>query len=148
MEQGSKAVLRDANSGSDHAFIYSTWRNALWYAKRRAPSDADAFYKALSEEISRILKGLGTRVNIACLSDDPDMLLGWSVIQDGRLEFVYVKRDYRGKGIGRLLCKGFKSFDPPETKIGKSLVEKFLKEQHGRKEEIESRLAQPDALPD
>jgi ribosomal protein S18 acetylase RimI-like enzyme len=145
MEQGNKAVLREVRNGSDHAFLYSTWRNALWFAEKRDPKDADQFYKDASEKITAILKNPEALVKIACLADDPDMLLGWTVSHGTHLKFVYVKIDYRGKGIGRLLTKGFKTFDEPQTKIGKAIAEKLLKEKHGREERRkEETETQPD----
>lgn len=130
MDQSTKVVVRELMGGSDHAFIYSTWRNALWYAERRDEKEADHFYKSASEKIAALLKNPDIHVRIACLADDPDMLLGWAVLQNDRLEFIYVKIDYRRKGIGHILSKGFKTFSEPETRIGKSLKEKY-----GRKEE-------------
>ncbi len=133
MDGGTQAILREAKSGSDHAFLYSTWRNALWYAEKRDQKTADQFYKDASEKIATLLKLPGIKIRIACLDDDPDMLLGWAVLRSAHLEFVYVKIDYRRKGIGRLLTKGFKTFSEPQTKIGKS-----LKEKHGRQEETKN----------
>jgi ribosomal protein S18 acetylase RimI-like enzyme len=130
MSEAGRAIIREANTGSDHAFLYSTWRNALWYAEKRDPKEADSFYKTQSDEIAKILRSDDARTKIACLGDDSDMLLGWAVFLGTHLKFVYVKIDYRGKGIGKLLTKGFKTFDEPQTKIGKSLKEKY-----GRKEE-------------
>jgi ribosomal protein S18 acetylase RimI-like enzyme len=141
MEQEAQVVLRDASRGSDHAFLYSTWRNALWFSERRDMKEADEFYKKASEKIAALLKKPDIKVRVACLGDDPDLLLGYSVMQNDHLEFVYVKIDYRRKGIGRILTNGFKTFSDPETKIGKFLGEKLLKEKHGREEETK---AQPD----
>ena len=132
MEETAQAIIRPARPG-DHALIYSTWRNALWYAEKRDPKESSQFYKDTSEIIRGILSRPECRVRVACLSEDPDMLLGWSVFLADHLEFVYVKIDYRRKGLGRLLTKGFKTFSQPQTKIGKS-----LKEKHGRKEESQS----------
>jgi hypothetical protein len=142
MEKETRAIIRDANTGSDHAFLYSSWRNALWFAEKRDPKASDLFYKEASEYIAALLKDPEAKIRIACLSDDPDMLLGWSLMRGDHLEFVYVKIDYRRKGIGRILTHDVRMFSPPQTKIGKSLAEKFLKEKpYGRKEEIKT---QPD----
>ncbi len=138
MEQPTQVVIRTASAGSDHAFIYSSWRNALWYAERRDPKGSDQFYRGASKRIASIIAAPDARVRIACLGDDPDMLLGWSVMLRTQLVFVYVKIDYRRKGIGRLLAKGWTTFSEPETKIGKS-----LKEKHGRKEEAPQAEPQP-----
>lgn len=129
MEPSTHAVIREAYASSDFALIYATWRNALWYAERRPDSESDQFYKAASERIADILKRPDSRTRVACLSDDSDMLLGWSVLVGDRLEFVYVKIDYRRKGIGRLLVKGFKTFSEPETRAGKAIAHKIIMDQ-------------------
>lgn len=139
MDGSTQAIIRDARSGSDHAFLYSTWRNALWYSEKREQKLADQFYKEASERISSLLKLRNIKIRMACLNEDPDMLLGWAVMQDDHLYFAYVKIDYRRKGIGNLLVRGFTTFSPPETKIGKSLAEKFIQEKNnGRKEESQT----------
>lgn len=129
MEQPSKVIIRKAGTGADHAFVYATWRNALWYAERRqAKNESSDFYKQASKMIADLIDQPNTEVKVACLGDDPDMFLGWSLMRGDHLEFIYVKIDYRRKGIGGLLAKGFKTFSEPKTKIGKALAEKFLKE--------------------
>ena len=85
----------------------------LWFAEKRDPKEADEFYRSASEKIAKAIKRPGTEVRVACLADDPDMLLGWSVLHGTHLEFVYVKFDYRGKGIGKLLAKNAATFKAP-----------------------------------
>lgn len=147
METQTLVVLRLAQTDSDHALIYSTWRNALWFAEKRDAKTSDSFFKEASEKISEILKAPETRVRMACLADDPDMLLGWAVLRNTHLEFVYVKLDYRRRGIGRLLTQGFKTFSEPQTRIGRSLAKKHQEKTHAGKEETKTSSASPGLSP-
>lgn len=130
----SQVRIRLAENGSDLALVYATWRNALWFAEKRDPAASDDFYREATQTIKDKLKTADAR--IAYLSEDPDMLLGWAVLTGTHLEFVYVKADYRRSGIARLLTQGFKTFSPPQTRIGRKLAPKYEQEKpHGRKEE-------------
>lgn len=136
MEEPTKVIIRDPETRHDYDFIYATWRNALWFTEKRKDEESDQFYSDASEMISNILKRPNTHVKIACLADDHDMLLGWSVMQGQHLEFVYVKWDYRRCGIGAMLTHGFTTFADPQTRIGKALAVRFHKEKsNGRTEE-------------
>lgn len=138
MDETTKVVVRPSRGGSDSAFLYATWRNALWFAERRDQKDADQFYKNASAFIASMVNQ--GEVRIAYLSDDPDMLLGWALLIGTRLEFVYVKIEYRREGIGRLLTRGFTSFSEPKTWAGKILATRFIKEkQNGRNEETQAK---------
>jgi len=43
---------------------------------------------------------------VFCQDDVPDLVLGFSVVTHGQLMCLYVKRDFRGHGIGRALVDG------------------------------------------
>lgn len=129
----SQVTIRPLSGGSDFAFIYATWRNALWFAEKRDPKLADEFFRSASHLITAKTKDADIR--IACLSDDSDMLLGWALLIGDNLEFVYVKADYRRSGIGKLLTRGVKTFSPPETRIGRKLIKKYQEKPDGREEE-------------
>lgn len=144
MEEALRVIIREAKAGSDHAFLFSTWRDSIWFAEKRDRQDSDAFYRQASKDIAQILRT--AQVRIACLESDPDLFLGWAVLTDRRLEFVYVKIDYRRKGIAKLLTKGFETFTEPKTKIGKILASQMrekspIGETHGRKEEAKTEPA-------
>lgn len=127
MESQSLAtiILRDYDSGVDDPMIYSTWRNAVWYDKEdRDDQLASAFYSQITKAIKALLKYPDVRVRIACDKEDPDFIAGYSVMKGDNLEFVYVKINYRNKGIAKLLTKGFKSVAIPDTKIGAAIAYK------------------------
>lgn len=74
----------------------------------------DAYFKAL-------LARPDSAVKLAALSDDPDVVLGWALVEPDKLHFVYVKKDYRRIGIAKsLVSEPFSRFSHL-TKIGKAL---------------------------
>lgn len=120
MPMEAKVVVRIYDSVKDNPFIYSTWRNSLYYDKKRDSSRSSEFYQAANKVIRGILAN--ALVKVACLEDDPDHIVGYSVMQDGHVHFVYVKIDYRGSGIATILTRGLKTVAVPETKIGIAIV--------------------------
>lgn len=144
VSEESRVIVREINRSSDLAFIHSTWRNALWYSNEENKNKEPFrdFKTKIAKEINDLFAVRDTDVRIACLSSDPDTIIGCSILSDfgANLEFVYVKFDYRSNGIGRLLTKGFETISPPFTRLGKTIVEKLaLKEKaYGRTEEKEA----------
>ena len=119
-------VIRPFNAKMDEACIYSTWRNSSYYSgdwgENGRPYDK-YYFKAQTITIKEILKN--AKVRIACMSDDPMTIIGYSVYTDKHLDFVYVKDDYRNKGIGRMLVPlNIQTVNAQLTKIGKAIVEK------------------------
>jgi len=134
---------RSPKPRSDTAMIYSTWRNSLWYDKSRDERKSAEFYTFKTKEIKSILGDHDTTVLIACDKLDPDFIAGYAVIRGTNLEFVYVKIDYRKKGIAKLLTKKCKTVSAPMTKIGRKIVElcniRVYKENYGTGTKEEAR---------
>lgn len=129
-------TLRPYRPSDDAPFLYSSWRNALWYSESRDDKLSGFFYSAASKEIKRLLGLESIRVRIACKSDEPGFIVGYSVALGAHLFWVYVKSDYREQGIARLLTQGFSTVSPPETKPGKAIVnDKELRIRHEKSEE-------------
>ena len=109
----------------DAPMIYSSWRHSLWYdgLNPRATTQSQAFYAAATKAIRALLARPGVKVRIATLSDDPNFIAGYSVLEGPHLHWVFVKRDYFRKGIGSLLTQGFQTAEPPLTRIGKTIFD-------------------------
>lgn len=118
----SKVIIRSFIPESDAAFLYSSWRNSLWYDQDRDPSQSQKFYTYVTREIKNIISKKECKIKIACLSDDPDLIIGYSVLTGTNLEWCYVKIEYRKKGIANLITKGFHTISQPMTRIGKSIA--------------------------
>lgn len=131
MDEGSvKVILRSFHPDLDNACIYSTWRNSAFFGVPRRTSEAKAlaektriaFFKKMTKEIRDILR-LAT-VRIACLEEDPGMIVGYSVSTGTHLDWIYVKVEYRLKGIGRMLMpKDTTTVTAHITKIGEAILE-------------------------
>lgn len=118
-------IIRPFCPETDEACVYSTWRNASYYGMpaRNSKTNGKEFFRKQTALIRDILKNAYVRV--ACLKDDPMTIIGYSVTTDKHLDFIYVKVEYRNKGIGRLLMpKNIQTVTNRLTKIGLVLVDK------------------------
>lgn len=123
---------------SDEPFIYSTWCNGMYYgACEPVEITRKQFFKNGSAYIKEILPHI--KAAIACLSDDPDTIAGYSIVDGEHLEFIYVKEKLRRQGIARLLSNINPFLTVSRfTHLGKLISDKLnLKEEiHGSQEEI------------
>lgn len=137
----SKVIVRKYNPDQDAPFLFSSWRNSLWYDQERNEDQSQRFFYCITKEIKNILNTPETNVNVACLSDDPNFILGYSVCTGTNLVWCYVKIEYREKGIAKLLTKGFKTISEPMTRIGNSIASNHdlkLKEKKDERRKEES----------
>lgn len=114
--------MRNIDQEMDLPLLISTWRNAEWFSTDQS-GNSNEFYRKLTKHINNILKE--ANVKIACKADDPNFILGYSVMTGTKLEFVYVKADYRKQGIAKILTKGFKTWDEAKTNIGRAIERKL-----------------------
>jgi GNAT superfamily N-acetyltransferase len=65
--------------------------------------DANAYFTAYSKYIDALLARPNSIIRLCVLTDSPDVALGWSLIENDVLHYVFVQRDFRNKGIGKAL---------------------------------------------
>jgi GNAT superfamily N-acetyltransferase len=98
---GQKIELREPVPG-DINFLLSTMLKGLYYgSKFWALVDQEAFFKNYEPFLKNLL--IFNYVKIACLQEDPDVILGYSLYKNNILHFIFVKKSYRKLGIGKLL---------------------------------------------
>ena len=86
------------------ALVYSRWLRSLRFGNDYFKLVAqDAYYEAYHLYIQRILEHPDSMVRLAVLSDDADVVLGFSVSRGSILDYVHVHKDHRRLGIGRKL---------------------------------------------
>lgn len=104
--------------------ILATWLKAQRYGNDWFQDiEPAAYYSTQKQVIAAILSRPDTLVRLAVLPDDEDVALGWSVVENSILHFVFVKGDIQARrhGIGRALVPpGIDTFSHI-TKIGRAI---------------------------
>jgi GNAT superfamily N-acetyltransferase len=84
--------------------VYSKWLRSQRYGNdflRLVVSDA--YYAAYQKHIAFVLAQPSCVVRMAVLSDDEDVVLGFSVVRGNIIDYCHTQRDYRRIGIARAL---------------------------------------------
>lgn len=123
-ESALKVILRDFDKERDQAFIYASWRNGWFYSNIKKPDLPDnEVFRDKTAQIKQILNKAA--IKIACLDETPNVIIGYSIATGTHLDWIYVKVEYRNKGIGALLMpKNIETVTKDLTDIGKCLVKK------------------------
>lgn len=122
----TKVVARPFVPELDSGFIYATMPKAIYF-KHSTPIDQEKrdWFQAFHEYMKWLL--INSEIEIACLDEEPDFVIGYAILCNNKIEFVYVKKDYRKKKIATLLLKN-KTFNQINennlTKIGESIWNK------------------------
>ena len=112
----------------DKNFILSTFLKGLYYGDSWF-SVMPKFvfmdnYKGIAE---MLISSPKHTVKVACLPDDPSVILGYSILSSDfqGIDWVFVKSAWRNKGIGRSLLPHSPAYITHLTKTGLSLMSKF-----------------------
>lgn len=82
------------------SLVFSKWMRSLYHSNPimgKIPSDT--YYKNYTIFLRNLLQKPDSVVKMAVLSDDHDVVLGFSVSREDVLDYVHVHRDYRKIGI-------------------------------------------------
>ena|ERR1035437_9602134 len=84
--------------------VFSKWLRSLRYGNDYFKIiDSAAYFSAYNKFISLILSKPNTTVRLAVLTDDHDVVLGFSVARDNTLDYIHVHKDMRKQGIATSL---------------------------------------------
>lgn len=93
----------------EQGFLYSTWLKSYKSSKDVGPLPNNLYWPVLSQTIKQILETPGTKVVVACNSEDPNQLFGYICSSWGAPEavvhYLYVKPTFRKNGIGKALLE-------------------------------------------
>lgn len=111
----------------DNNFILATWLRGLFYGDSwfsHVPKSIfmDHYHKV----IDFILQSPNTIIAVACLKEDQDVILGYSVINSSNnsLHWVFVKKAWRGIGISKKIVPNTVNTVTHLTKVGLSIITK------------------------
>lgn len=124
------AGLYDIRDGAaeDVNFILATFLRGMYYGDSwysQIPKDIFMQnYKVVAEALLRSPK---TVVKVACLKDEPNVILGYSLLSADyqTIHFVFVKNVWRKRGVARSLLPKHPVAVTHLTRLGKDLLPKL-----------------------
>jgi GNAT superfamily N-acetyltransferase len=106
----------------DRNFILATWLKGLRYGNDWFQAiDSNVYFAVYQKVILAILADPRVTVNVACLKDDPEVILGYSVHSGNRLDWLFVKKSWRCIGIGKSLIPEGITLVSHLTSVGRSI---------------------------
>ena len=86
------------------SLIFSKWMRSLRFGNPLFKNiDSTAFYQQYQTYIENLLKKPSALIKLAVLTDDHDVVLGFSVSREDVCDYVHVHKDHRRLGIGKKL---------------------------------------------
>lgn len=94
-------------SSADEKLIKDSWTQTIrfgcdaffWMSSRAIVASLDRMIDLIQKEAPELL-------TVICSDSDADQVVAWGCRSDRCVHMVYVKRDFRGHGLGRLLTVG------------------------------------------
>lgn len=121
-------VIRDFVPG-DKNLILATWVHGLYHGNER-----DSWISQVPEEVfnahyrnvlERILALPQTKIRLATVKDEPDVILGYAVFTSDTIHWIFVKKAWRKIGIARDLYPVGMKFTTHLTDVGRALRSKL-----------------------
>lgn len=112
---------------ADRNFVLATWiRGAKHGSDFFKRMDPKAYYRHYNEFLSNLVDSSTTDILMACLAEDPTVILGYAVTrnQGQSLDWVYVKHRWRKIGIAKTLVLQPFSEVSHLTDVGEKILRK------------------------
>lgn len=120
--------IRDVKT-EDENFIRATFLRGVYYGNPFFSLIPKQVFMDNYKKMSEMLLKDRTRtvVKVACLKEDQDVIIGYSILSADyqTIHYVYVKSAFRKQGIARSLVPKYPSSVSHMTEIGESLLNKF-----------------------
>lgn len=119
-------LIRDMKE-EDKNLIFSTWLKGLYYGDSWfSQIPKNIFMNSYKQVIIRAMTDPAISIRVACLKDDLDVVIGYSVLsKDGKaIVWCFVKSPWRKQGIGRALLPQSPQYATLLTTLGKELIKK------------------------
>ena len=135
MQQSKDAIVVRNFTASDRNFILATWLRGLYYGDTWYTSIPKAiFMENYHRILERFLSHSSVSIKVACLKDDPEIILGYSVTRQMKhgeadisvLDWVFVKSAWRKIGVAKMLVPSRLNACTHLTKTGQSILKQKL----------------------
>lgn len=99
-------AVRKFDKDQDLSFILATWLRGLYYGNNffnKIPKDL--FMKHYHDILKPLVSSNMVDINVACLKEDPEIILGYAVLNKAhtKLNWVFVKSAWRKIGVAKIL---------------------------------------------
>lgn len=119
--------IRDFTN-EDLSFVLSTFIKGVYYGDSWFKQiNKDLFMKYYTRITIFMLTNSKLTIKVACLKEDPNVILGYSMLSPDyqAIAWVYVKAKWRNKGIGKSLVPKYPLYVTHLSKTGKDLLNKL-----------------------
>lgn len=107
------------------SLVFSQWMRTLRYGNEYFKlTESRHYFGAYQKYIETLLARPGAVVRLAVITDDRDVVLGWSLMDGTTLHYVHVQKDQRNKGVGTILVPKYIESISHLTKAGLSIWNK------------------------
>lgn len=113
---------------TDTSFIMATFLRGLYYGDSWfSLIPKNIFMETYSKVAEALIKAPTTSIQIACLKEDKDVILGYSLLSSDfqTIIWVQVKKEWRNVGIAKALVPARPVAVSHLTKVGKTLLPKL-----------------------
>lgn len=118
-----KIITRPATA-KDLGLVYSTFpKNVFYSAYVTITQNRHEWFLEFYQYLTELIKE--AEITLACLATDPNVIVGYSIVSQDTLHFLYVKVAYRNQRIASLLMKAspYASFHVANlTKVGHAII--------------------------
>lgn len=98
-----KIIIRSAVP-NDKNFILSTWLKGQRYGNNQFNEiPEEIYFVEHAKVINRIIFTPGVQILVACAQNQPNWIVGFAVLSDESIYWLHVKKDYRMRGVAKLL---------------------------------------------
>lgn len=111
----------------DKNFILATWLRGLYYGDSvYSNMKKQTFMETYHKIIETVLATPQIKIKIACLKEDPSVILGYAALAatPNTIHWVFVKKFWRGIGLAKDLVPKETNATTHLTKIGLSILKK------------------------
>ena len=124
LEKNDLVMIRSAIP-EDKNFIFATWLKGLrfgndWYGL----IDSKVYFRVYHDVIDNLISRPNITIKVACLKEDPKVLLGYAVYSGTRLDWAHVKKAWRGIGLAKDLVPNNIASVSHLTGVGRSILKK------------------------
>lgn len=110
----------------DINFVLATFLRGLYYGDSWFSKIPKQVFMDNYKNVAESLVHKAT-VKVACLKDDPDVIIGYSILSNDyqTIHYVYVKAAWRKQGIARSILPQYPTTVTHLTTLGNQLITKF-----------------------